>query len=82
MNMFLYELSTGQGYFANANTAPTAIMKQLPGLNPVVKDQIPDKNMADLITKCLSPDPKQRPTAAQLLVHPYFLTTGVGPFSF
>ena len=79
LGMFLFELTTGQGYFA-ADT-PTSIMKKLPGLEPAI-DGIPDKNMADLISKCLLSEPERRPTAAQVLIHPYFLTTGLGPFSF
>ena len=79
LGMLLFELTTGQGYFGA--DSPTSIMKQLPGLEPVI-DGIPDRNMADLISKCLSSEPERRPSAAQILIHPYFLTTGVGPFSF
>lgn len=79
--MLLFELNMGHGYFDDISTDQSAIMKLLPDLEPSVED-ITDENMADLILQCLSRDPSQRPTVAQILLHPYFLTTGVGPFSF
>lgn len=31
----------------------------------------PDKQLRDILKRCLRSDPRQRPTAAQLLNHPY-----------
>jgi len=38
--------------------------------------------MKSLIQSCLQVDPKKRPSIAQVMLHPYFLTTGIGPLSF
>ena len=45
-------------------------------------DAIPDANMRDLVDKCLDTNPNKRPSIGQILLHPYFLTTGLGPFTF
>jgi serine/threonine protein kinase len=41
-----------------------------------------DKNLKDLVQRCLNVDPVRRPNILQILLHPYFLTTGIGPISF
>jgi len=41
-----------------------------------------DPRFRDLIERCLQIDPSKRLNIQQLLLHPYFLTTGIGPFSF
>ncbi|KAJ6683317.1 hypothetical protein OIU85_007043 [Salix viminalis] len=40
------------------------------GKGPVVPDYLSD-TLKDFINQCLQPDPKQRPTAAELLAHPF-----------
>lgn len=82
--MLLYELATGRGYFESKSGVkyqPTQIMKTLCTIEPDVS-AVKDEKLRDLISQCLSVDPKKRPSISQVLLHSYFLTTGVGPFSF
>mmetsp|Transcript_27383 Transcript_27383/g.41452 ORF Transcript_27383/g.41452 Transcript_27383/m.41452 type:complete len:753 (+) Transcript_27383:44-2302(+) len=82
--MLLYELATGRGYFESKSGVkyqPTQIMKTLCTIEPDVS-AVKDEKLRDLISQCLSVDPKKRPAISQVLLHSYFLTTGVGPFSF
>ena len=78
--MMLYEISTGRPYFDGKT--PVQITKTLRD-GPVmdVRD-VPDKQLRNLIAKCLQLDPKKRPNVLQVLLHPYFLATGIGPLSF
>jgi len=87
--MLLYELAVGKNYFAGKSEG--AILAQLatgavidPNDKETVSglDVIPDKNFRDLVRSCLSIDPKKRPSIGQIMFHPYFLTTGLGPFTF
>lgn len=76
--MLLYELSTGSGYFAGWN--PAAITKSLSSKDfQVDVSNIQDGKLRDLISQCLQIDPKKRPNVLQVLLHPYFMTTGLGP---
>ena len=81
MGMLLYELSTGKGYFEGKSagyiTKTVRNEEFVPDVSPVE-----DANLRDLIKECLRSDPKKRPDITQFLLHPYFTTTGVGPFSF
>ena len=36
----------------------------------------------ELILQCLQVNPNKRPSITQILLHPYFLTTGLGPITF
>lgn len=78
--MFLYEISTGRGFF-DGYTAEK-ITKMLPGFEPNV-DNVPDAQLADLISKCLAIDPKSRPSFVRIAKHPYFATwSNKTPFDF
>jgi serine/threonine protein kinase len=76
--MFLYEISTGRGFF-DGYTAEK-ITKMLPDFEPNV-DNVPDPQLADLISKCLAIDPKSRPSFVRISRHPYFAANKT-PFDF
>jgi len=79
--MMLYELHTGKSYFGSKT--PAQITKSLQyGTFNADTSLVTDSKLRDLIDKCLQSDPKRRPNVTQLLLHPYFLSTGFGPFSF
>ena len=79
--MLLYELSVGQPYFSAKN--PGAITKALRSPNFEANlDKVKDDKLRDLVGQCLRYDPKKRPGVPQILLHPFFFTTGIGPFSF
>ncbi|KAL7501025.1 hypothetical protein ACHAWT_010610 [Skeletonema menzelii] len=67
--MFLYEISTGRGFFDGVSAEQ--ITKRLPTFEPVM-DNVPDPTLADLIAKCLSTSPGDRPSLARISKHPYF----------
>merc|ERR1711865_1087604 len=50
------------------------------------KEKITDggtnKLYLELILQCLQVNPNKRPSITQILLHPYFLTTGLGPITF
>ena len=81
LGMLLYEMSTGRTYFKGKN--PSEITKILRDTSfvPDTSD-VPDEKLRDLIRSCLQQDPRKRPSLTQILLHPFFLTTGFGPFSF
>ena len=79
--MLLYELAAGKGYFDGYN--PMQITKMLRAGLEVNLDKVDvDTKLKDLIGQCLQLDPKKRPSMTRILLHPYFLTTGIGPLSF
>jgi serine/threonine protein kinase len=80
--MMCYEMATGAGYFDNKS--PIQITRALSTMESfkIDSDVVLDGRMKSLIELCLQVDPKKRPSTAQVLLHPYFLTTGIGPFSF
>mmetsp|Transcript_12525 Transcript_12525/g.29346 ORF Transcript_12525/g.29346 Transcript_12525/m.29346 type:complete len:505 (+) Transcript_12525:173-1687(+) len=88
LGMLLYELSTGSNYFkGKSEDSITRILAAKDLLDEssgkvAGLDAIPDKNMRDLVGQCLSIDPNKRPSIGQILLHPYFLTTGFGPLTF
>eukprot|EP00536_Pseudo-nitzschia_multiseries_P003528 jgi/Psemu1/186065/e_gw1.55.11.1 len=88
LGMLLFELSTGTNYFrGKSEDSITRILANKDLVDETtgkVKglDAIPDKNLRDLVDQCLSIDPNKRPSIGQILLHPYFLTTGLGPLSF
>ena len=67
--MFLYEISTGRGFFDGVSAE--LITKKLPTFEPRM-DNVPDQALADLIAKCLAPNPKDRPSLASINKHPFF----------
>lgn len=81
LGMVLYELSTAKTFFNKKS--PEQITKILRDENfkPDTSD-VSDNKLRDLIDSCLQRDPKKRPSIPQILLHPYFLTSGFGPFSF
>lgn len=69
--MLAYELASGVGYFDG--NSPDAIMQKLSQNNiPNTSIGIENDDLADLISQCLSLDPKQRPSAQKISRHPYF----------
>jgi hypothetical protein len=74
--MLALEMSTGLGRFDNLRH--DQIMKRVSELETMdfVFDEVEDETLADLITQCLSVDPKLRATSQKILKHPYF--RGVG----
>lgn len=80
--MLLYELATGKSYFYGKT--PVQITKFLKTMedSDINVEAVPDPKLRDLIQQCLKLDPRARPNILQVLLHPYFLTTGIGPISF
>ena len=81
LGMMLYELSTGKAYFDKRS--PSQVTKLLcSDAFEADVSAVPDGKLRDLISKCLSLDPKTRPDITGFLLHPYFITSGIGPISF
>lgn len=79
--MMLYEVATGKSYFDGKS--PVAITKTLKSSPVIELDNVEmDDKLRDLIRQCVKLDPSSRPNMLQILLHPYFLTTGFGPISF
>ena len=78
--MFLYEISVGRGFF-DGYTAEK-ITKMLPDFEPDV-EKVPDTQLADLISQCLSVNPKDRPSFVRISRHPYLAnSSSKTPFDF
>jgi hypothetical protein len=79
LGMMMMELATGRGYFDGKNPAQiTKILRESQERIPV--DDIDcDEKLKDLIQRCLDRDPQKRPNMAQILLHPFFITS---PLSF
>jgi len=97
LGMLFFELGTGRAYFqgksedtitkllANADPKVGGILdKKTQSLliTDEQKEMIGDNKFLDLIQQCLQYNPKKRPSITQILLHPYFLTTGIGPITF
>jgi hypothetical protein len=82
LGMLLFELATGSGYFQGQT--PMKITKALRASPKIDLSEIDgvDSKLKDLMQQCLQTDPRKRPNIAQVLLHPYFLTSGIGPWSF
>jgi serine/threonine protein kinase len=78
--MLLFEMATGQGYFDGQT--PVQITKTLRDGPTIDLTEVEDGQMRNLISSCLQLDPKKRPGILQILLHPYFLSSGFGPLSF
>lgn len=79
--MFLYEITTGRGFFDGMSAQK--ITMTLPTFKPnLVK--VADPVLADLISQCLSREPKDRPPVARIFKHPFFAgaSTGKNAFDF
>ena len=81
LGMMLYEISTGVEYFAGQSPSQVTKLLCAEDFSVDVSD-VPDAKLRDLIAKCLDLNPKKRPDITGFLLHPYFLTTGIGPISF
>jgi serine/threonine protein kinase len=80
IGMLLFELATGKGYFDGKT--PLQITRLLRDGPSIDVSAIADEKLRDLVTKCLQLDPLKRPSILQVTLHPYFLSSGLGPFSF
>ena len=81
LGMMLYELSTGVPYFGKKGAS--VVTKELcQDSFEIDVSAVPDAKLRDLIGNCLNLDPKKRPDITGFLLHPYFVTSGIGPFSF
>lgn len=78
--MLLFELSTGKTYFEGKSPAQITKILRAPSFEVDLRN-VPDGRMRDLIKQCLVLNPDKRPGITQVLLHPYFLTTGLGPIS-
>ena len=81
LGMMMYELATGVEYFAGQSPSQVTKLLCAEDFSVDVSD-VPDEKFQDLIAKCLDLNPKKRPDITGFLLHPYFLTTGIGPISF
>lgn len=79
--MFLYEISTGRGFFDGISAE--IITKTLPTFEPKL-DKVDDPVLADLISQCLSRNPKERPSIVRIFKHPFFAnaSSNKNPFDF
>jgi len=78
--MLLYELSTGAGYWDGKTPVQiTKALREKPEIDLSNADI--DPKFKDLIKQCLDLNPRNRPSIVKVLLHPYFLSTGIGPFS-
>lgn len=78
--MLLYEIATGRSYFDGKS--PVQITKALSDLSSLDTSDVKDKILRNLIDSCLQINPTSRPNTIQVLLHPYFLATGIGPINF
>lgn len=80
LGMIFYEMSVGRGYFDGKSPIQiTKILRDGPEIDLRV---IPDPSFRNLIGKCLQLDPRKRYNIIQVLLHPYFLSSGFGPITF
>mmetsp|Transcript_24304 Transcript_24304/g.45884 ORF Transcript_24304/g.45884 Transcript_24304/m.45884 type:complete len:254 (-) Transcript_24304:92-853(-) len=81
LGMMLYELSTGKAYFGKKSPSQVTKLLCSDDFQAELGD-VTDAKLKDLIGKCLELDPRKRPDITGFLLHPYFITTGIGPISF
>lgn len=80
--MMLYELSTGKPYFDGKTPAQITKVLRLGIDFSVDTSEIADSKLRDLVNQLLNTDPSKRPSITQVLLHPFFITTGIGAFGF
>lgn len=78
--MLLFEMAVGRGYFEGKT--PVQITKTLRDGPTIDLGDVEDPQLRNLIERCLQVDPKRRPGVLEILLHPYFLSTGFGPITF
>lgn len=81
LGMFLYEMSVGTPYWGGLTGTTITRTLEKDDFEADVS-AVEDPNLRDLIGKCLQRDPRRRISITAFLLHPYFTTTGVGPWSF
>ena len=79
--VLLYELSVGTPIYGKKRDGQITSLLRDRYFEPDVS-AVPDERLRDLIKQCLNLNPQKRPSITAVLLHPYFLTTGIGPFSF
>jgi serine/threonine protein kinase len=78
LGMLLYELATGKHYFEdkqdeNGGLCKVRIASTLKNMEEVNMDnEQMDSQLKDLIQRCLTIEPEQRPNLQQVLEHPFF----------
>jgi len=82
LGMLFYELAVGTPYFDGKASSITKALGDDDGFQAEVGDEVEDKNLRELIRQCLRSDPRKRPGVTQILLHPYFFTSGFGSFGF
>ena len=81
LGMFCYEMSVGTPYWGGLTGTTITRTLEKDDFEADVS-AVEDPNLRDLIGKCLQRDPKKRINITTFLLHPYFTTSGVGPWSF
>ena len=77
VGMLLYELGTGKSYFEHETSDEITQMLSSPDFEVDLRN-VKHSRLRNLIGKCLQTDPRKRPSITEVLLHPYFLTTGLG----
>lgn len=77
LGMLLYELSTGKGYFEQETSDEITQVLSSPDFEVDLRN-VKRNRLRNLIGMCLQTDPRRRPSITEVLLHPYFLTTGLG----
>ena len=79
LGMLLYELATGKPYFVAETAEQITEALAAPDFKADVRE-VEGKMLRNLIGKCLQKKPGRRPSISEILLHPYFITTGMGFF--
>jgi serine/threonine protein kinase len=79
--ILLYELAVGRSIWGGKSDGAITTQLVSPAFDVDVS-AVPDAQLRSLIQGCLSLEPNKRPGITQILLHPYFLTTGIGSISF
>lgn len=81
LGMLMLELSTGEGFFDGQTPAQiTQWLRDCESGVPLDGVVGVDDRLKDLLKRCLQKDPKRRPNMAQVLLHPYFITSPLSIF--
>jgi serine/threonine protein kinase len=79
--ILLYELAVGKSIFGKMSDGQITTLLRKEPFEPDIS-AVEDGRLRGLIAQGLQLDPGKRPEITQILLHPYFLTTGIGTFSF